>query len=358
MMGGAEHFNNWIASVFLPYIAYFFAKNIIENDRQIHILLAVLLGLSIYYNITSLAEKFRLTWIMYPRYMVIPHEVFPERSCGPIRNPGIFGNAIGMVLPIHLYFLAITKNKYFKAALLLSMTMGFAAIYFTYTRGSWLASLAGLFAVAFFNRKSYLKTLAPLALLGSLAAILILGIGQDEVMQKRVENEQTIGARVGTQITAMRVWRDYPIFGCGSFDYARVRGLYIDTIEVPLLGTIRFRDFRENSAHDMYFGPLAEDGLVGMTLTMSIYFVVIINIFKKHRLNKIGNKFAIYIIPLLAGISANYLVGGLTISYRNTTVLGTLFFIAAAIVDRYEPQEQVDEVVAEQTDETVSYGRI
>ena len=335
-----ENFNMWVTSVMIPYTIYFFAKNIIRNKRDIQMLLAVLLGLSIYYNITSIAEKFDINWLLWPRYMVIPHELFSERSCGPIRNPGIFGNALGMLLPLHLYFIVKAKNLPLRILLAVSMMMGLAGLYFTYTRGSWIAGLVGIGTVALLNMRQYLRLMAPMTVFLPLAAVLVLGIGQDTVMQKRLENEETIGARVGTQITAMRVFRDYPLLGCGSFDYARVRDNYIDPVEVPLLGTIRFKQFRRNSAHDMYLGPLAEDGLVGMGLLMAIYATFIGTLLRKYRWRHHGDEFAILVIPLLAGIAANYLFGGLTISYRHTTILGTLFFMAAGIVDGYRPEEQ------------------
>ena len=149
-MGEMAHFNLWISSVFIPYLVYFFSKNIIDDMRKIRILLWVLLGLSIYYNITSIAEKFDINWLLWPRFMVEQHPTFPGRSTGPIRNPGIYGNALGMVLPIHLYFMATAKKQSTKIILGFSMALGFAGLYFTYTRGSWMA---GLICLAVYDRK-------------------------------------------------------------------------------------------------------------------------------------------------------------------------------------------------------------
>ncbi len=67
-MGEMAHFNLWISSVFIPYLVYFFSKNIIDDMRKIRILLWVLLGLSIYYNITSIAEKFDINWLLWRQF--------------------------------------------------------------------------------------------------------------------------------------------------------------------------------------------------------------------------------------------------------------------------------------------------
>ena len=320
-------------AVLIPYSTYFFGKNIIKSEKDIRTLLGVLLVLCVYYNITALAEKFNISWLLYPRYMIEEHAEFKGRSNGPFLNPGIFGNAIGMLLPIHLYFIAITKQVKYKALLMVSMAMGFAALYFTYTRGSWMAGLACLLTAVALNQKQYLKTLLPLVVFVPFIAIMFLGIGQDQFMKERIENDDTIGARLGTQITALRVWRDYPIFGCGSFEYTRVRGNYIDPIEVPFLGTIRLVNFRNNSAHDMYLGPLAEDGLFGMGLQFTIYGSFLISLYRKYKWRRNNDSFALLVIPLFAGIAAAYLLGGVTISYRNISIMGSLFYLAAGITD-------------------------
>lgn len=332
LLDGGVQFHTWTMSILTPYAAYFFAKNVIQTRKQIHVLMLVLLAMSIYYNITSVAEKFHIGWLLYPHYMIEPHHEFVGRSTGPFRNSGIFGNALGMLLPVHLYFIANSRRNPVRVLVMLSMAVGFAGLYFSYTRGSWLAGIAGLAAVAILNRKHYLRILLPLVILVPVVALFFLNLGQDQFMKERVENDDTIGSRIGTQITALRVWKDYPLFGCGSFRYEEFRSNYIQPINVPYLGTIRFVQFRNNPAHDMYLGPLAEDGLVGMGLQFTIYSLIIGVVFKKFRWREKGDHFAVFMIPFFAGIVVNYLVGGLTISYRHTSILGTLFYMAAGIV--------------------------
>lgn len=335
-----HYFHIWTMSILMPYAVFFYAKNIVRTEKDIRKLLGFLLILSLYYNITAIAEKFNISWLLWPRYMVEEHQEFVGRSNGPFRNSGIFGNAIGMLLPIYLYFYSTVKNVLYKVLFLIGLVMGFAGLYFSYTRGSWLAGLAGLGVVALMNPRKYLKVLIPLVFLASFGAVLFLGIGQDKFMKERVENNNTIGSRVATEITLLRVWRDYPIFGCGSFAYGRVRGDYIEPISVPFLGTITFNQFRNNPAHDMYLGPLAEDGLFGMGLQVAIYVIIIRTLMRKFRWRRRNNHFALLIIPIFAGIAANYLFGALTISYRYSSILGTMFYLAAGIVDGYEMEEE------------------
>ncbi len=345
-MGDMVHFHTWTMSVLTPYLVYFFAKNIIQTQSQIRILMMILLALSIYYTITSIAEKFSIPWLLYPREMIWPHPEFHGRSCGPFRNSGIFGNAVGMLLPVHLYFIATVNRRALKLLLALSMALGFAALYFTYTRGSWLSGIACLVTVAFFNRRSYLKTLVPLLVIVPFFSLFFLNVGQDKFMKERVENDDTIGSRVGTMITTLRVWQDYPILGCGSYQFRDFREHYIEPIDVPILGTIRFAQFRHNSAHDMFLGPLAEDGLIGMGLQLTIYFLIIRAMLIKLKYRKYGDHVATYVIPIFLGIAASYLVGGVTISYRHSSILGALFYMCAGIAYGYQPEAADDKKIS------------
>ena len=46
----------------------------------------------------SIAEQYHIHWLMWPRF-IVTKDWFIGRSCGPFKNPGIFGNIIGMLLP-------------------------------------------------------------------------------------------------------------------------------------------------------------------------------------------------------------------------------------------------------------------
>jgi len=336
------YFHSWAVSIMMPYLAYFFAKNIMSRSRQVHWLFLLLLLVGVYYNVTAIAEKYHWNWLIYPKYIALPHVGFIGRSYGPFHNPGIFGNAMGMILPIHLYFISITRKSFLKLPLFISMALGVVGLFFTYTRGSWLAAMAGMAVVVLLNRKHYLRTLLPLAAIAPLIAIFILGAGQDKFLKERVENNDTVGSRVGTMVTALRVWRDHPFLGCGSYGYKEYRDNYIEPIEAPFLGTVRFSQFRNTPAHDMYLGPLAEDGLVGMGMQLTIYYLALSALLTKYRRGRESDYFIIFLFPIFAGIMANYLVGGLTISYRHTSILGVLFYMSAGIVYGYEPDQEAE----------------
>lgn len=337
---GMEFIHPWTMSYLIPYAAYFFAKNILLTTKQIRIFLLGLLMVMVYFEVTSVAEKMDLDFLIWPKMIVTEKHLWGGRSMGPFLQPGLFGTVMGMLITIHLYFIATARSLMVKIGIYLSLATGMAGLYFTYTRGSWLAGIMAILAVALLNFRQYAKIFLPALVLVPLLAVSFLGLGQDTYMKERVENEDTLGSRVGTALTALKIWRDNPIVGVGFFQYRRAREFYIQPMEVPGLGTIKFIQFRHNNIHDIYLGPLSEDGLVGMGLQFGIYFVILKSFLRKFRWRKDGDYFATYLMPVFGGFFVGYLVGGLAIDYRFFSFVGVLFYMCAGILYGYQRPEK------------------
>lgn len=331
-------FNTWTMSYLVPYAAYFFAKNIVTTTKDIRWLFWALLALLVYYYITSIAEKLGIYMLIWPKYILTISEFF-GRSSGPFGHAPLFGTIIGMMIPIHLYFFATTRNNTLKGLLFLSLMMGFAGLYFTYTRGSWIAGFMSLMVVVLLNRRHYLKMVLPALVVAPVVAILFLGIGQDKFMKERVENEGTFETRLGTLVTAAKVWRDHPFFGVGFNKYRFIINDYIEPLELPIVGTISVRQFRFNPPHDIYIAFMAESGLVGVLLQGSIYFLILKTFLKKYKWRRKGDYFATYILPVFGGVFVGYLVGGLAINYIFFSATGAMFYSCAGILYGYQRED-------------------
>lgn len=330
-----RYFSVWVASVAMPAAAFVLAKNIMTRQSHINSMMWVLLSLSVYYNVTSVAEKFDINWLIWPKYIIEAGGEFAGRSQGPFLQAPLFGTVIGMLLPVHLFCMAATNKQWVRLLIGLSLMLGFAGLYFTYTRGSWLAGLAALAATASLNRRRYLRYLLPALVIGPIVAVGFLGLTQDEFLKERVEEEDTIGSRVGTAVTVFRVWRDHPLLGVGFFRYRDVRENYIQAVEVPGMPVIRYQQFRHNAIHDIYFGPMAELGIVGTAIQFSIYFLVLRAFLRRYLGRRRDDEFADNALPVLGGIMCGYLVGGIAFDYRFFSVVGVLFMTCAGITYGY-----------------------
>jgi O-antigen ligase len=338
-------FHDWTMSILVPYSAFYLTKNIVTSNDRVRTLLWVILALSIYYNVTAVAEKYHINWLIWPKYIITIENEFLNRSQGPFMQAPLFGTVIGMLLPVHLYFLATVKQPLARMLLGLSLLVGMAGLYFTYTRGSWLAGIVALGATVALNRRAYLRFVAPALIVAPIVAIGVLGLAEDKFMKERVSNEDTIGSRLGTAVTVMRVWRDHPLFGVGFYQFNRIREHYVEPVQVPGMPPIRFNQFRNNPIHDIYLGPLAESGLVGTAMQAGIYFLILRAFLRVFARRHEGDHFATYMMPVFGGLMCGYMVGGLAIDYRFFSVVGTMFLCCAAIIYAY-PVGQTGSVVS------------
>ncbi len=350
IMNKNSHFHDWTMSYLIPYTSYYMAKNIITNGRLLRMLLFWLLLLSVYYSITSIAEKFRITPLVWPKSILTAQTPWGGRSNGPFQHAPLFGTTMGMMLPIYLYFLATVRNRVAKGLLYFLFAIALAGLYFSYTRGSWLAGVLALAVAVALNRRQYLRIAAPALVLLPLLAVMVLGVGQDKFMKERVGSENTIESRVGVAMTALRMWKEHPFLGVGFFEYRYRMQDYVRRVDVPFLGSIHMAGFRHVPIHDIYLGPLAEDGLVGAVLQAWIYLLILRAFLRKNRLRREGDRFAVFIMPVFAGLMVGYLVGGIAIDYRFFSIVGTLFYSAAGILYGYDPRtDSSDELVPEPT---------
>jgi O-antigen ligase len=255
-----------------------------------------------------------------------------------------------MILPVYLYLIATTRNRLVKIGSYAALALGFVGLYFTYTRGSWLVGIGAVSVAVALNRRHYLKIIAPALAVAPLLAIFVLGVGQDPIMKARMENEDTMASRVGVAVTVMRMWRDHPLVGVGFFRYRFERENYVDPVEVPVFGTVRFTNFRHTSIHDIYLGPLAETGLVGTFLQLSIYLVIFKAFLTQYRNRRGPPHFRHFILPIFGGMLIGYLIGGIAIDYRFFSAVGVIFYSVAGIIYGYAGESMTPTVLGPEMD--------
>ena len=281
---------------------------------------------------TSIGEKLDLSILVWPHSILTQETAWILRSNGPFAHAPLFGTVQGMILPVYLYLIATTKSRMAQVIWYLALALGFAGLYFTYTRGSWLAGIVALGVAIVLNRGHYFRLVVPALILVPLIAIFALGIGSDQVLQKRVENEDTLEARLGVLVTVLRMWKENPIAGVGFFRFRNERENYVGPVDVPVFGTVNVARFRHTSIHDIYFGPLAETGIIGALLQFSIYLIILVTFIRHYRDPNGPPHFKQYVLPVFAGIFCGYLLGGIAIDYRFFSMVGVIFYSAAGMM--------------------------
>ncbi len=337
-------FNSWTRAYLMGYAAYFVGKYVIDGRlRPIKAVFVTLLVLNLYYGIVSIAEYLKFHPLIWPKMVLNPavYNQWPGRSHGIFLQPAVYGIIMGMLLSIQVYFVRSARNPIIRYLLYASLPVVMAGLYFTYTRGSWLAGIFGLLTVGIVGWQRYLPLVSRLAFVAFLLGALgLVNLQQDKHFVERMGTEHTITGRLNTMARAYRIFLDNPITGCGYFRYNIVKRDYQGTIELPVYGVIRRAQDIEASIHDMYLGTLAEEGLVGAGLQLAIYMQVFLLFRRKYLLRHQGDPFAVDMMPAMAGLMVGYLVGGFSIDYRFFESLLAPFYLIVGLIAGYQPEEQ------------------
>lgn len=333
--------NVWSRSYLMAVAAFFVGKAYFSNRRWLKRLFAVLLVANLYHAVTSIAEHFNITALIWPKYILDETIGFqdPGRSRGMFLQPGVLGVTLGMALPMHFYFMITTRNRLLRYLLLASVGLVAAGLFFTYTRTTWLATTAGLLALTSVGWKRYS---ARVMQFGGVAALLVfagfISFRSDTFLQKRLKQEHTITGRINTLATAYRMFRDNPVFGVGLMNYHVEKANYREPINVPFYGLIRAQFDKTGNPHDIYVGAIAEEGLFGMTMQFAIYFLILSALLAHYRQPRPDDHLVQFFIPAVAACMVCYLVGGLGFDYRYFESLSSMFYVLAGAIVGYKPE--------------------
>ena len=211
------------------------------------------------------------------------HIYFAPRWIGSFGNPNAYGCFLVMATGSALAVGAFSKFPwplrivFFYAAALLSVGILYSA-----SRGSWLGLLGLVGALTTFGlRYGTLRWWVPvtsgLLLVASFGVVFALS----PLVQDRV-SEVTTGIRTGTldryarvelNRDALRIARDYPVFGTGPATFTFIHPRY----QSPTLTV------RAIYAHDDYLNTVDDYGLVGFALAMIFFWLVTLRLFHRVR---------------------------------------------------------------------------
>jgi O-antigen ligase len=249
---------------------YWIARQSSYSERMVRVLFGCMAVFGVYLAITSLAEYFKLWWLVFPPYIATTAATedaeFVGRARGPLLNPIANGvllcTCLGGAL---MWWPRLNRPK--QLVLLGVAALFLAALYFSLTRSVWMGGIA-VIALAVGLALPWNWRL-PLLGAGLLAAVLVTATQWENLLafkrDKALSAEQTADSAQLRPIMAVLAWHmfcDRPVLGCGYGQYSREHLNYLSdrTSDVPLE---RARGF---IAHNVVFSLLTETGLIGFGL--------------------------------------------------------------------------------------------
>jgi O-antigen ligase len=340
-IGNSIRLHEWAISSLTPFVAYLIGKNMMRQDRDVRFLLIFFLVVSIYYYTQSIAQKFDLDFMVWPRSILDRSKGFwpVGRSRGPFLHPPLFGQMMAMVMMVQFYFFYRIKWRSGRTLMLISILMSGLGLFYTLTRAPWLAAGAGILVMAIL-RPGYRQLILALGVV--IALVTFLGTVQfadQKLVKARLENRLTFENRLAAMSGAVRMWQDHPLVGVGYFNWDKYYGRYHRGEEFPIYGYVTRRAGRFVTPHDIYWARLAEEGVVSMALLWAATGVIWFRFRRLWRivpqrswLNRDG-------LAVFAGVFTAYLVGGAGIDYRYFDLVNAIPYLMAGILYGYRVPE-------------------
>ena len=261
----------------MPAVLYWIARQAKITEREVLIVFAAFALFGVYLAVTSLAEYFEASWLVFPKYIVTSATEktawYVGRGRGPLLNP--IGNGVLLAVCLGSALLWWPRLRRPGQLMLLAATLLFvAAIYCSLTRSVWIGGIVTLALVAGLVLPWCWR--GPL-LVGGLLVAVAVGVTQwDNILafkrDKGLSAAETAGSAKIRPILTLIAWDmflDRPLFGCGYVQYKTESRNYTSdrSTDFPLeLG-------RDYTPHNVALSLLTETGLVGLGLFAAMLFL-------------------------------------------------------------------------------------
>jgi len=299
----------------------------------------VLMGIfGVYLALTAIAERWELTALVFPRYIVIPkYQEFLGRSRGPLLNPAANGMLLGLCLGAGLMAWP-RMPRLGKLLLIVYSALLCLGIFCTLTRSAWMGGALGLLLLVFLVLPRFYRPWFLAAVLMGTAA-LVATQWENLVEFKRDKNlsaRQTATSAELRPVLAAIAWEMFchqPLVGCGlgHYDAEHRNHLSNRDIDMPL------EQGRGYVQHNIWLSLLTETGLIGMTL---FALLMVAWLRSAWRLWRAGNA-PLWMRQqglLFLVVAANYLANGMFQDMTIIPMIHTILFFMAGVTVNVQTQ--------------------
>ena len=304
-----------VGGEFHRFFPLLFAMTFIKKREQLqNILIAVLIaGI-----INSAAGIFQFCFTDEPRAFGFSH------------TPTFFGSFMLMLLPLQIFIsrLEFMPDRW-RIIAACSTILTLLGLLFSMTRGAWL-TLVCITAIFFAMEKKYRAATFKFSLTAGIAAIIIFTMSQtfNERMETITNPKfQSNSERVLMWQSALNIWKDYPIHGCGQkmfFKLYNEEYISPDAKERP--GEI---GEGHTHPHNNFMKVASEGGIIGLLAFVGLYAYFFRRFYLQFRQEKFMN--------ISAGLTAFIILAalqleGLTDTNMNQVPLMREFWLIAGMM--------------------------
>jgi len=235
---------------------------------------------------------------------------------------------LNLVIPFALGSLIVAKHLLARRLAFICATTATAALYFTGSRGGWIAYLCMVAVVCWYsvNRKTAICRVATVLLIAGAMVIMLSLVGSDQrdINAGAVQTERAtsvdayiVESRLALWQAAAQMFMQHPLLGIGFGNYRVHFQEYMSGIDYAL------------DAHNIYLQFLAECGIVGFVCFM----VVMISFFRAgaRLVRELDEQFRIIGLGVCGALMATLVHGGVDYLFGVSPQFGNMFFLVLAL---------------------------
>lgn len=342
----------FIAKIWYVVVYYFLASFIIRSNKEFNkvfwLLVLPTIGGLIY-----VLTRHAMTGFLFDTVSSVVRPIY--------RNHVDYGVWITAILP--LLFLGRTwykRDTLMRLFLNLAIVLNLAAIYFSYTRGAWVA----LAAIPIFYYIVKIRMVKPVLLISSIVVLIFVGnlFTQNNYLQYAPDYDKTIYhedfsdhmsatfqmedmstvERFYRWIAAVNMFSERPITGFGPGNFVNNYKNYT----VSAYETYISDNEEGSSVHNYFLTMLTEQGIPGLLIFVAMIFIILIYFQKVyHETKKTEDKYFIMTISCCFFV---LLVNNMFSDLLEADKLGPLFFMCMAILVNWDlKNDQIEEITTE-----------
>ena len=248
--------------IIMPLAMFPLGALVFATDHRRELLLRTSALMAIYLGFTGLFEYLRIGALVFPGYIMENLNPSTDIRAG---GPYLFPEPLGLVCALAIFLSGLlvrtSSSRAWRIVGMLGIFFGFVGSVVGMVRSVWLALIvAGLVVGLIVPR---IRRRLPLLLIAAAIVVaIIVFVFPDfrDVLINRITTERSVYDRQNTNVAALRVIQEYPLFGIGWGEFVHQNVDWVRQADTYPVTTITIE------IHNVFLSRAAETGIPGLLL--------------------------------------------------------------------------------------------
>jgi O-antigen ligase len=325
----------------IPYAMFLIGKNVFTDRESLRkFLLWLAVPLSIYFPVNHMFEHYRITQLVFPRFILSPEiagrEVFwGERTMGVFLQPSATGTAMISMFLLSLYSLSRLRGLLPKIAAWFITCLTPIAVFFSYTRSLYLGYFVAMMTLLLFSRR--LKIFALIIVVGVMLGVLgnWANVTTEERGSGGLATKVTAVGRLTLLQASIAMFMDRPLFGVGFQNFRLYAQPYVAQVRTTILGYREPWIAHNVSQHNHFLNILTETGLMGFIPLVLVWFFMLRTVGRARTIR--SDIYDSDFVVVVWAVIAQYLMSSMFMEPRWFEFMNVLpFFLGGIVVGGYQ----------------------